>query len=68
MGGSNETKCFYHPMLKYMKIICANLVEQESHTSIIARWQVEEDENNYIDALKLAYIVLFPPKINKLSS
>jgi len=47
---------------------CANLVERENQAAITARRRVEEDEDNYTEALKSAYVVLFPPEISKLSS
>jgi hypothetical protein len=45
---------------------CANLVERENQAAITARRRVEEDEDNYTEALKSAYVVLFPPEISKL--
>jgi hypothetical protein len=36
--------------------------------TIISRQWVVKDEDNYIKTLKFACVVLFPPKINKLSS
>jgi amyloid beta precursor protein binding protein 1 len=41
---------------------------RELKAAITARRRVEEDEDNYTEALKSAYVVLFPPEISKLSS
>ncbi len=43
-------------------------MERENQAAITARQRVEEDEDNYTEALKSAYVVLFPPEISKLSS
>ena len=36
--------------------------------AITARRRLEEEEDNYSEALKSAYIVIFPPQTSRLSS
>jgi len=59
MGRSSET-IFLTSYVGIHEDCCGNLVEQENQAAIIARWQVEEDENNYTEALKSAFVECLP--------
>lgn len=42
------------------------LLREILQAAITARRRLEEEEDNYSEALKSAYIVIFPPQISKL--